>query len=123
MAAPPPDERQQAVDNFQALKDTDRTGVFLASITAASTGLTLTAADTVVFVESDWLPANLEQAEGRVLRKTQDAPLCRAIYLVVPDTMDEAVQRAVARKTNRYQEGSSRVSRAEPFVRSKSTRE
>jgi SWI/SNF-related matrix-associated actin-dependent regulator of chromatin subfamily A-like protein 1 len=96
--ATPAGERQAAVDGFQALKGTDRSAAFVASIGAAATGLTLTAADTVVFAEWDWVPSTNQQAEARVARLTQQSTGCRAIYLVVPETLDEAVLGAVQRK-------------------------
>jgi SWI/SNF-related matrix-associated actin-dependent regulator 1 of chromatin subfamily A len=89
------DDRQRAIDAFQ---NDDKVRVFLASITAASTGITLTAASTVVFVEADWVPSVNEQAEGRINRIGQRADLMRAIYLVVPDSLDEAVMWSVHRK-------------------------
>jgi SWI/SNF-related matrix-associated actin-dependent regulator 1 of chromatin subfamily A len=89
------DDRQRAIDAFQ---NDDKVRVFLASITAASTGITLTAASTVVFIEADWVPSVNEQAEGRINRIGQRADLMRAIYLVVPDSLDEAVMWSVHRK-------------------------
>ena len=93
------EDRQAMVDAFQSMQGTERTGAFVASISAASTGLTLTAADTVVFVEYDWVPSTNEQAEARVARLTQRSAVCRAIYLVVPDTLDEAVLGCVLKKS------------------------
>lgn len=90
----PGDERQRAVDTFQD----GRARVFLASITAASTGITLTRSQTVVFVECDWVPSTNEQAEGRVYRVSQK-DITRAIYLTVPDSLDEAITRSVQRKS------------------------
>lgn len=87
------EERQKAVDTFQS----GYANVFLGSISAASTGITLTASSVVVFVEADWVPSTNEQAEGRVRRIGQKESM-RAIYLVVPGSLDEAVQRAVIRK-------------------------
>jgi SWI/SNF-related matrix-associated actin-dependent regulator of chromatin subfamily A-like protein 1 len=87
------EERQQAVDDFQAKS----ARVFLASITAANSGITLTASSTVVFVEADWTPSINEQAEGRVLRVGQ-SEICRAIYLVVPDSLDDVIDRSLKRK-------------------------
>lgn len=87
------DDRQRAVDDFQ----TGRCPVFLASLTAANTGITLTRSQTVIFVEADWVPSTNEQAEGRVYRVSQK-DITRAIYLVVPDSLDEAVTRSVLRK-------------------------
>jgi SWI/SNF-related matrix-associated actin-dependent regulator 1 of chromatin subfamily A len=87
------DDRQEAVDAFQR-RDAR---VFLASLTAANTGITLTAASTVVFVEADWVPSANTQAEGRINRIGQK-DIMRAIYLVVPDSLDEAVMWSVTRK-------------------------
>lgn len=100
----PAADRQAMVDGFQALKGTDRTAVFVASIGAAGTGLTLTAADTAVFAECSWVPSDNEQAEARVARLTQASSVCRATYLVVPESMDEAVLGAVHRKQRDIQE-------------------
>ena len=47
------EDRQKLVDHFQA---NDNTKVAVLSITAASTGLTLTAAQLVVFAELYWNP-------------------------------------------------------------------
>ena len=88
------DDRQKAIDAFQ---NDERVRVFIASITAASTGITLTAASTVVFVEADWTPSINEQAEGRINRIGQKE-LMRALYLVVPDSLDEAVMWSVHKK-------------------------
>lgn len=89
----PPEERQKFVDDFQNKK----AQVFLASIKAANTGLTLTSAHTLVMVEYDWVPSTNEQAEGRIYRVSQKE-IARVIYLVVADSLDEKVLRVVQRK-------------------------
>jgi len=58
----PQPERQAAVDAFQSPSGPR---VFVGSITAAGTGITLTAAQTAVFAELDWVPGNVSQAEDR----------------------------------------------------------
>lgn len=87
------EERQRAVDAFQA----GEARVFIGSLSAANTGITLTRASVVVFVEADWVPSTNEQAEGRIRRIGQIASM-RAIYLVADGSLDEAIMRSVLRK-------------------------
>lgn len=89
----PPEERQKCVDLFQA----GEADIFLASLRAAGVGLTLTRSSVCVMVEADWVPSVNLQAEARIHRLTQK-DICRAIYLVVPESLDEMVLRVVQRK-------------------------
>ncbi len=85
--------RQECVDRFQK----GDIQVFIASLHAASTGITLTAASNVVFVECDWVPSTNEQAEGRCYRISQ-TNVTRSHYLVIPDSLDDTITGAVMRK-------------------------
>ena len=77
-------ERQANVDRFQ----TDPTcEVFAGSIQAAGVGLTLTAADTVVFFELDWVPGNVTQAEDRCHRIGQKNTVL-VLHIVLDGSVD-----------------------------------
>lgn len=91
---PTGEERQQIVSAFQ----NDRgIRVFIGSIGAASTGLTLTAASRVVFVELDWTPKAMNQAEDRAHRIGQrDAVLVQ--HLVIDGTIDAKIAKILVRK-------------------------
>ena len=81
----PTDERQRAVDAFQA---DPRHRVFIGSITAAGVGLTLTAADHAVFAELDWVPSTITQAEDRIHRiGQQEAVLIQ--HIVFQGSLDQ----------------------------------
>lgn len=88
------DRRQEQVDKFQ----NDATcRVFIGQIQAAGTSINLQAGSRVVFVEASWTPGENEQALSRVYRKGQTEPvLVRFVYL--PGSIDEAINRALARK-------------------------
>ena len=76
----PIQERQAAVDRFQADPDVR---VFLGQFEAAGVGYTLTAARTVVCAEQDWRPSIVTQAEDRAHRIGQTDPV--TVYHVVLD--------------------------------------
>jgi SWI/SNF-related matrix-associated actin-dependent regulator 1 of chromatin subfamily A len=89
----PAEERAHSVDIFQAGK----ARVFIASIKAANTGLTLTSASTLIMAEYDWVPSTNEQAEGRIFRVTQKE-ICRVRYIVAANSLDEKILKVVQRK-------------------------
>jgi SWI/SNF-related matrix-associated actin-dependent regulator 1 of chromatin subfamily A len=88
------EERQEAVEKFQ--KD-ESWRLFLGTIGASSTGITLTAASHVLFVELDWTPANLQQAEDRVHRIGQQDSVS-IYYLVVDRSIDSKLAKTHIKK-------------------------
>jgi SWI/SNF-related matrix-associated actin-dependent regulator 1 of chromatin subfamily A len=90
----PLDQRQQIVDAFQQghLK-----GVGL-TIQAGGVGLTLTAANKMLFVDMDWVPANNWQAEDRICRIGQEADKVTIYRMVSNHPLDRHVHTLLATK-------------------------
>jgi SNF2 family DNA or RNA helicase len=78
-----PEDRTDSVQNFQE-GDID---VMICTLDAGGVGITLTAADTVIFLERDWTPAINEQAEDRLHRIGQ-VNRVSVIILQAADTVD-----------------------------------
>lgn len=89
-------DRQLAVERFQT---DDSIHVFMGSLKAAGVGLTLTASSHVVFVEIDWVPATLTQAEDRCHRIGQTESVL-VQHLVLAGSLDERMSRFVIEKQN-----------------------
>lgn len=76
----PDKQRQPMVDAFQAGENR----VFVGIYGAGGVGVTLTAANTVILVDRPWTPGEVEQAEDRAHRISQDqAVICE--WLQVPE--------------------------------------
>lgn len=88
-------DRTRLVTLFQ---NDPKTRVALCQITAAGVGITMTAAEEVVFVEQSWVPADNAQAADRCHRIGQTKPV-RARFLALAGTVDQLVAEALARKT------------------------
>ena len=84
-------DRRDMVDDFQNKADIF---VFLLSTRAGGLGINLTAADTVIFYDSDWNPTVDQQAMDRAHRLGQTKQV--TVYrLITKDTIDERIlQRA-----------------------------
>jgi SNF2 family DNA or RNA helicase len=83
----PVTERQKRVERFQAGDGGD---VFLISLKAGGTGLTLTAADYVVHLDPWWNPAVEDQASDRAHRIGQTKPV--TVYrLIAEGTVEQQI--------------------------------
>lgn len=91
----PQPKRQAEIKRFQ---NDPNCQVFIGNIGAAGTGITLTAAHHVVFVESDWVPGNNAQAMMRAHRIGQlKNVLVR--FVTLHDSIDEKINRVLKRKS------------------------
>eukprot|EP00746_Dinoflagellata_sp_MGD_P137699 gnl/MRDRNA2_/MRDRNA2_71462_c0_seq1.p1 gnl/MRDRNA2_/MRDRNA2_71462_c0~~gnl/MRDRNA2_/MRDRNA2_71462_c0_seq1.p1 ORF type:complete len:715 (-),score=158.26 gnl/MRDRNA2_/MRDRNA2_71462_c0_seq1:51-2048(-) len=88
-------KRAACVDQFQ--KDAS-TRVALLSITACGQGLTLTAAQTVVFAELYWVPGQMIQAEDRAHRIGQDHTV-DVHYCIAEQTLDAKIFHMLNKKS------------------------
>lgn len=85
------EDRDRTVQAFQA----GQIDVLIAQIVAAGVGLTLTRSSDVLFVETDWTPAGVVQAEDRVHRIGQTAPV-QITTLLAEHTLDAKIHATLA---------------------------
>jgi SWI/SNF-related matrix-associated actin-dependent regulator 1 of chromatin subfamily A len=71
--------------------------IFIGGLKPAGTGITLTRASTVIFIEIDWVPAVLSQAEDRLCRIGQKK-MVHVIHLVLNNTLDVNMSKKVIAK-------------------------
>ena len=87
--------RQDLVEKFQA----GEAEVFLISLKAGGTGLTLTNADTVIHYDPWWNPAVENQATDRAYRIGQDKPVF-VHKLICKGTVEQRIQQMQRKKSN-----------------------
>ena len=87
--------RQELVERFQG----GEAEVFLISLKAGGTGLTLTGADTVIHYDPWWNPAAENQATDRAYRIGQDKPVI-VHKLICKNTVEERIQQMQGKKDN-----------------------
>ena len=88
------DERMKEVERFQT---DDKCKVIIGTIGAMGTGLTLTAAQNVIFLDSPWNMALKAQAEDRAHRIGTNGTV-NIITLVCKNTIDERIEELVEKK-------------------------
>lgn len=89
-------DRQKAVDEFQSNK---KIKVFFGSIASAGVGITLTAANKLIFIDSAWSPSDNEQAEDRIHRASTKHDNIQIIKLICIDTLDEDIEQLLEEKS------------------------
>lgn len=88
------DERMKEVDRFQ---NDDKCRVIIGTIGAMGTGLTLTSAQNVIFLDSPWNMALKAQAEDRAHRIGTKGTV-NIITLICKNTIDERIEELVEKK-------------------------
>lgn len=81
------DTKQEGRDTLRAEFQRGHVRVFCGTIKAGGVGITLTAADTVIFLDREWSPSANRQAEDRLHRIGQKNAV-QVIDLVARDTID-----------------------------------
>jgi SWI/SNF-related matrix-associated actin-dependent regulator 1 of chromatin subfamily A len=87
-------KRDEAVKTFQ---NDPKVKLFIGNIQAAGTGLTLTAASSVAFLELPWTPGELKQAEDRCHRIGQKNTV-NVYYLLADETIEMTIARILDEK-------------------------
>ncbi|MCC3292834.1 DEAD/DEAH box helicase [Arthrobacter sp. zg-Y1110] len=91
----PEHKRQPMADKLQ----NGEIGVLFCSIGAAGFGITLTRSSDAIFVETDWTPANISQAEDRIHRIGQ-TETCIITTLMAVNTLDPHMRAILRNKAN-----------------------
>lgn len=89
-------ERQLSVDSFQ---NDENVKVFVGNIKAAGVGITLTAAETVIFNDLSFLPSDMAQAEDRAYRYGQKNNVL--VYYPIFDNTIEGIIYDIVQKKKR----------------------
>jgi SWI/SNF-related matrix-associated actin-dependent regulator 1 of chromatin subfamily A len=84
-------DRQNQVDRFQ----NEQTNLIIMNIRAGGVGINLTRARHVIFAEFDWTYAAQSQAIGRAYRNGNSNAYVQAHYLLLEDSLDEVMYRAI----------------------------
>lgn len=87
-------DKQAQLDKFT---NNDNCKILLATIGAAGTGLTLTVANTLLFLDSPWNYATFTQVSSRIHRIGQTKN-CDIISLLATNTIDERIMNIVEKK-------------------------
>jgi len=94
-----PADRERTVQRFQA----GALDIVLCTTGAGAEGITLTAADTLVFLQQSWSNVANKQAEDRIHRIGQESPV-QIITFISEGTIEEAVYEVTREKEDRLQE-------------------
>ena len=92
----PSSERQHNIEKFQ---NDDRCRFFVGTPATGGYGITLTAASTMIYYSNGYDLEKRQQSEARIDRIGQKFPMTY-IDLMVEDTVDERIVKALRKKVN-----------------------
>jgi SWI/SNF-related matrix-associated actin-dependent regulator 1 of chromatin subfamily A len=81
--------RKQIINDFQ---NNQKVKVFLCGFSSGGVGITLTAAENIIFTDFPWNPADLEQAYGRAHRIGNKADHVNIYQVIAKDTIDTKIK-------------------------------
>jgi len=82
------DSKENRDKSVKAFQENPKIKIFIGNIKAAGVGLTLTAANSVAFLELGWTPGEHAQAEDRIHRIGQTAESINIFYLIAAGTIE-----------------------------------
>jgi len=88
------EDRQESVDRFQ---NDDKIRVFIGNVKAAGVGITLTAAEVVIFNDLSFVPSDMSQCEDRAFRIGQDKKVS-CLYPIYDNTIERTIYELVNKK-------------------------
>lgn len=92
------DSNKKRDANVQKFQTDISTKMIIVSITAGAEGINLTAASNTVFIEPDWTPGKVLQAEDRTHRIGQESDSVTIWHLLAEDTIDIPMYNLLAEK-------------------------
>jgi len=88
------EDRQDSVDRFQ---NDNKVKIFIGNVKAAGVGITLTAAEVVIFNDLSFVPSDMAQCEDRAFRIGQDKKVS-CLYPIYQNTIEQKIYQIVNNK-------------------------
>jgi len=99
---------KQRTDAVNRIQYDDDTGIAFLSLLAAGTGLTLTRANHIVFLDAWWNPAVMQQAQARIHRIGQERK-CFIYNLICKSTIEERIAEKLKEKEQKLHDYTRRL--------------
>lgn len=97
-------ESEDRTDYVKEFQENPNVKIIICNIQAGGVGITLTAADTSLFLEQGWNPGTMEQAEDRIHRIGQEYPVT-IYYMLADGTIDRGKWQMIEEKRLAIKDG------------------